>query len=235
MSSTPKIDNALREAILSQPDVILEDSDVMRALVAANERSMGANVVDLRGIAMDRMEGRLDRLENTHRSVIAAAYENLAGTNQVHRAILSLVDCATLEDLLRCLDTDIKDTLRLDAIKLVAEVDENEDDAVPSHPYEDLAIAKAGFVDDYLAQSRQGTARIVTLRHPPAATAFFYGETASQIKSEACLVLDFGPDRLPGLLVMGSQDPDMFAPQQGSDLLVFFAGVFERVIRRFLT
>lgn len=235
MSSTPKIDNALREAILSQPDVILEDSDVMRALVAANERSMGANVVDLRGIAMDRMEDRLDRLENTHRSVIAAAYENLAGTNQVHRAILRLVDCATLEDLLGSLDTDIKDTLRLDTIKLVLEADETEGDPVQNHPFESLAMAKSGFIDDYLAQSRQGTVRIVTLRQPPATMAFFYGENAGQIKSEACLVLDFGPDRLPGLLVMGSQDPDMFAPQQGSDLLVFFAGVFERVMRRFLT
>ena len=28
MSSSPKIDDALREAIISQPDVILDDSDV---------------------------------------------------------------------------------------------------------------------------------------------------------------------------------------------------------------
>ena len=49
----------------------------MRALIAANERAMGGNIVDLRGIAMERLEARLDRLEDTHRSVIAAAYENL--------------------------------------------------------------------------------------------------------------------------------------------------------------
>ena len=29
MSSSPKIDDTLREAIISQPDVILDDSDVM--------------------------------------------------------------------------------------------------------------------------------------------------------------------------------------------------------------
>ncbi|MDF1726517.1 MAG: DUF484 domain-containing protein, partial [Sulfitobacter sp.] len=49
MSSTPKIDDALREAIISQPDVILDDGDVMQALIAANERAMGGNIVDLRG------------------------------------------------------------------------------------------------------------------------------------------------------------------------------------------
>ena len=36
MSSSPKIDDALREAIISAPDVILDDSDVMQALIAAN-------------------------------------------------------------------------------------------------------------------------------------------------------------------------------------------------------
>ena len=36
MSSSPKIDDALREAIISAPDVILDDSDVMQALIARN-------------------------------------------------------------------------------------------------------------------------------------------------------------------------------------------------------
>lgn len=90
--SSPRIDDDLREKIMTRPDVILEDQDLMRALIAANERAMGGNIVDLRGIAMDRLESRLDRLEDTHRSVIAAAYENLAGTNQVHRAILRMLD-----------------------------------------------------------------------------------------------------------------------------------------------
>ena len=82
----------LRERILREPDVILEDIDVMRALIRANDRQIGDNVVDLRGIAMERLEHRLDRLEDTHRSVIAAAYDNLAGTNLVHRAVLQLLE-----------------------------------------------------------------------------------------------------------------------------------------------
>jgi hypothetical protein len=72
------IDQDLRDRILAEPEGILEDSDVMNALIGANERAMGSNIVDLRGIAMERLEARLDRLEDTHRTVIAAAYENLA-------------------------------------------------------------------------------------------------------------------------------------------------------------
>jgi uncharacterized protein YigA (DUF484 family) len=74
--------------VLEDPELILEDRDLMRALISANDRQMGGNIVDMRGIAMERLQNRLDRLEDTHRSVIAAAYENLAGTNQIHRAVL---------------------------------------------------------------------------------------------------------------------------------------------------
>ena len=65
MSSKAKMEDNLRERIIQQPDVILEDQDLMHALIAANERAMGGNIVDLRGIAMDRLEARLDRLEQS--------------------------------------------------------------------------------------------------------------------------------------------------------------------------
>ncbi len=73
MSSNPNIDESLRAKIIAEPAAILDDRDLMHALIAANDREIGANVVDLRGIAMERLEARLDRLEDTHRSVIAAA------------------------------------------------------------------------------------------------------------------------------------------------------------------
>jgi uncharacterized protein YigA (DUF484 family) len=62
-----------------------------------------------------------------------------------------------------------------------------------------------------------------------------YGDKSSWIRSEACLKLDFGPKRLPGLLILGTEDPHMFGPQHGTDLLTFFAGVFERSMRRWLS
>ena len=97
------IEQDIRDRILSAPEAVLEDQDVMRALVSASERAMGGNVIDMRGIAMDRLEGRLGRLEDTHRSVIAAAYENLSGTNQIHRAILQLLDAPDFGEFLKTL------------------------------------------------------------------------------------------------------------------------------------
>ncbi|WP_299782307.1 DUF484 family protein [uncultured Roseobacter sp.] len=235
MSSSPKIEDALREAIISQPDVILDDKDVMNALIAANERAMGANIVDLRGIAMDRMETRLDRLEDTHRSVIAAAYENLAGTNQIHRAILRMLDPVDFEPFLKDLGGDVAEILRVDAVRLVLETAQGDMDLVLSSLSDVLTIADPGYVEDYLTQARGGAARQVTLRQVQGGSERLYGDKAAWIKSEACLKLDFGPGRLPGLLVLGAEDPHMFGPQQGADLLVFFTGVFERAMRRWLS
>lgn len=235
MTKTQTIDESLRAAILSQPDAILDDKDLMGALITANEKNMGANIVDLRGIAMERLETRLDRLEDTHRTVIAAAYENVAGTNQIHRAVLRMLDAGEFEEFLRDLNNDIAEILRVDAIRLLLETGQSaEGDAVPT--LEDvLCITPEGFVDDYLMQGRQGVARQVTLRHLPQGNEAIYGAHAGTILSEACLKLDLGAGRLPGLLVLGAQDPQMFGPQQGTDLLVFFTGVFERVLRRWLS
>ena len=36
-------------------------------------------------------------------------------------------------------------------------------------------------------------------------------------------------------LAMGAEDPHMFGPQQGTDLLTFFTGVLERSMRRWLS
>ena len=113
--NAPILTDDVRSRIMSDPAALLEDKDIMRALVAANEKTMGGNIVDLRGIAMERLEARLDRLEDTHRNVIAAAYENLAGTNQINRAILRMMDATQFEPFLRELRGEVSDILR-DAI-----------------------------------------------------------------------------------------------------------------------
>ena len=235
MSSSPKIDDTLREAIISQPNVILDDKDLMQALIATNERAMGGNIVDLRGIAMDRLESRLDRLENTHRSVIAAAYENLAGTNQVHRAILRMLDQMEFEAFLRDLNGAVSEILRVDVTKLVLETVQADSETTVKRLGEALIVAEPGFIDNYSSNGRGGQVRKVTLRQVQNSSEMIYGENAEWIHSEACLKLDFGDGRLPGLLVMGAEDPHMFGPQQGTDLLAFFTGVFERAMRRWLS
>lgn len=235
MSSNANMDEMIRDKIIADPDVILEDHDLMRALVAANEKQLGGNIVDLRGIAMERLEARLDRLEDTHRSVIAAAYENLAGTNQVHRAILRMLDPIEFEYFLRDLDGEVADILRVDCTRLVLESVQKDNDPVVKRLGNVLAVTEPGFVESYLTRGRNISSRQVTLRQIQPGTDQIFGDTANWIHSEAALKLDFGPGRLPGMLLLGAEDPHHFKANQGTDLLAFFGGVFERSMRRWLS
>ncbi|MEE9388612.1 MAG: DUF484 family protein [Paracoccaceae bacterium] len=233
MTNSANTAEKIREKIIADPEFILEDPGMMRALVAADPSALGGNIVDLRGIALDRLETRLDRLEDTHRSVIAAAYENLAGTNVIHRAILQLLEPTDFVGFMENL-TEIADIMRVDMVRLVLEtVQEGPNTALA--PLKDIMVsAPKGTVDQYILRGRNTPTRSVTLRQIQPKNGDIYGENADWIRSEACLKLDFGPGTLPGMLVFGSEDPHQFKPTQGTDLMQFFAGVFERAMRRWL-
>ncbi len=228
--SQTALEERVRNRILSNPDMLLEDADLMSALVSANERSHGRNVVDLRGVAMTRLEGRLDRLEDLHRTVISAAYDNLAGTHQVHRAILRMMDARDFETFLSDLGGEVAEMLQVDTMRLVLETHETESDPALDRLSRVLCSAEPGFVTTYIDRGRDAPHRNVVLRRIPDGSAIF----GRAVTSEACLRLDFGPGRMPGMLVMGSRDAERFTPQQGIDLLDFFAGCFERVMRNWL-
>lgn len=223
----------LRHLIENEPERILGDADIMRALAAANERSMGGNVVDIRGIAMERLEARLDRLEDTHRAVIAAAYDNISGTHQIHRAVLAVMDADSFEQLVTLLGDDLARILKVDALRLVLESQDGQPDSVTPHQSV-LAIVPPGFVGDYLTRGRPAQDRPVLLRQVAQGGPALFGDSSEFIRSEACLRLDLGPRRRPAMLVMGAEDPHQFSPQQGTDLLSFFAAVAERELRRWL-
>lgn len=231
---TARITSDVRNTILSDPEVILDDTDLMTALIAANERDMGSNIVDLRGVAMERLEARLDRLEETHRNVIAAAYENLAGMHQIHRAILRMLDPTEFEEFLQNLTEELPQILRIDAMQLVLESTVSTEDPAVQRLSSVLMVAEPGFIQTYLTHGRNIPVRPVTLRQVLPDEDDIYGEASDWIRSEACLRLDLGVGRLPGMLALGSEDPHQFKPTHGTDLLLFFSGVFERAMRRWL-
>lgn len=234
MAETATIGADIRDRLIAEPEVILEDRDLMRALIAANERAMGANIVDLRGIAMERLEARLGRLEDTHRSVIAAAYENLAGTNQIHRAVLRMLDPTAFEEFLNNLGGDVAQILRVDCVRLVLETAKADRDAALARVGEVLCVRETGFVETYMAGGRGAPARQVVLRQTLPEAEGIYGGSSAWIRSEAVLRLDLGEGRLPGMLALGAEDPHLFRANHGTDLLAFFASVFERAMRRWL-
>ncbi|MEO0358809.1 MAG: DUF484 family protein, partial [Pseudomonadota bacterium] len=159
---------------------------------------------------------------------------NLAGTNQIHRAVLKILEPTEFTDFLRTVKDDVTEILRVDFARLVLETSQQAPDPTLSDLGNILAPAPKGFIEEYVGRGRTRADRKVTLRQVQPDDDLIYGEAAAWIQSEACLRLDFGRGTLPGLLVFGADDPHQFTPSQGTDLLTFFATTFERAMRRWL-
>lgn len=212
----------MRASILRNPELVLEDPGLMRALLERARgpaRDPGAKVVDLRAVAMERLEERLDRLDAAHRTVIAAAYDNLAGTQQVHRAVLALLEAASLDALAVGLEAEVAAILRLREAALMVEGDLRPHEAPEIHGA--LQLVTRGTVA--ALHPGIGEARVALRRLE-----------GSPGGSEAVLALDLGERGPRAVLVLRSDDPDHLAPGQGTELLEFLAGVVERTVRRWL-
>lgn len=222
MTSSPDdLSGDLRARLLAAPEIVLEDADLMRALIAAGDARRGDKVVDLRGRWMAQLEDRLRLLETTHKDVLAAAYDNVAGTRQIHRAVLALLEPADPAALLEMLPGRLCDILHIDAVELWIE-----GDLPPGWSGQGAwlrALAPGGVA-----------ARLSDLRAAPDAVTLRRcgpGDGA-QILSQALLPLDLGGR--PALIVLGAAEVTTFAPPQGTDLLAFLQGVLARVLARAL-
>ena len=206
-------------------------------LMGAGSTSSDRKVVDLRGVLVDRLEERLDLLQDTHRDVVAAAYDNLAGTNQIHRAVISIIRPQTFADFLTAVATELAGTLAADGLHICLEgagLSAGEP-LGPKGPMRQTLIGlPKGGVDAYFGGEAHATRKVV-LRPVPRSSSLIYGTGAASIRSEAILRLDFGAGRLGGMLAVGSDNPARFTADQATDLLDFLASALECVMQRWLS
>ncbi|MGF1502382.1 MAG: DUF484 family protein [Paracoccaceae bacterium] len=219
----------VRSLILADPDLVLGDDQVIRALIGGGEDA-GRQVVDLRDRLVARLEGRLRKLMQANRSMIAAAYETVAGTRTLHRALLALLDADGLEAFFDRLTGTVPAMLGIEAARLLLEADVDETGALlgltPALGERVLASPE-GTVDGYLMLDGAAPGTRVHLRTAGSEAEFLYG-SGTPVRSEALVRLDL--DGAGGLLAFGAAEIEHFAPDQGTDNLVFFGAVTERLL-----
>ena len=57
------MDTKLREEILEHAHEILNDEILLSALIEAGDKNLGSKIVDLRSIAMQKMDGELKKIK----------------------------------------------------------------------------------------------------------------------------------------------------------------------------
>jgi hypothetical protein len=230
------MENSIRAKLLADPSIILDDNELMQSLLTASDVKLGSNVVDLRHVAMSRLSDRLGKLEGTHQSVVAAAYQNLLGTKQIHEAVIELLRNNNLDEFVHSLKFDLLKILNVDCICILLEKS-NESDETSTLKYSNPNIQQvmSGFVSTYITQGGETESTKVKLRKANSSTNQLFESASTQINSEACIQLSFNENQTLGMIVFGSSDINFFEPGQGTDLLKFFACVCEKMLGRLIS
>lgn len=221
----------LRRRLLARPGLILDDRDLMHALIDAHEAALGSNVVDIRGRAMKALEERLDRLESAHETVIATAYDNQSGMHTVHRAVLALLEPQDFAGFLEALQAEVAPALRIESLHLL--IEDGDASALPAS--RTLSFAPRGAIARMIAGGRRAPrGDDIVLRAAADITRDLHDDSQGRIWSEALIPLNLGHGHGMALILMGSKEAQRFTPTQGTDLLRFFAQVFRLALLRWL-
>lgn len=122
--NSPEVDlGDLRARILAAPEEVLEDPEIMAALLGSS-RNDNRKVVDLRGALVDRLEDRLNRLRRAHKDVVEAAFDNMNGVEQTHRAALALLETDGAESLAARIRGRLPELLGVEEARLCLCLDE---------------------------------------------------------------------------------------------------------------
>jgi len=234
MNDTIQISD-FRKRILQDPEALLNDREVMRALISASSNNAPTNVIDLKSVVLKRLEGRVDEIEGQNSNIISAAYKNISTTFRVHSAILEALEPKTFTEFLNFLKTDWANSLGIDVARLCLEAPSISKDDIPQLKTEfgpSVIFLQEGEIDHYITLGQDNDPRSVTLRQIRKGASNIYSNIAPELRSEALMKLDLGQGNSPGLLLLGSINPDQFLPNMGTDLFVFYGSIFEKVMQR---
>jgi len=234
MDDTTQISD-FRKRILQDPEALLNDREVMRALISASSNNATTNVIDLKSVVLKRLEGRVDEIEGQNSNILSAAYKNISTTFRVHSAILEALEPKTFTEFLNFLKTDWANSLSIDVARLCLEAPSINKDDIPQLQTEfgpSVIFLQEGEIDHYITLGQDNDPRSVTLRQIRKGASNIYSNIAPELRSEALMKLDLGQGNSPGLLLLGSINPDQFLPNMGTDLFVFYGSIFEKVMQR---
>ncbi len=206
------------------PDFLSQRPDLVAHLVPPLA-DRGNGVVDLQHFMVRRLQNEVGRLQDQQRELVTTTRANVNNQNRVHAAVLFLLDATSFEHLIQTITTDLAVLLDLDVAALVVEAAGPE---IPHVNRSGVQVWETGAIGTLMGK------RDVVLRGGAQGLPEIYGAGAGLVRSEALVKLRISSEAPTGLLALGSREPDMFHPGQGTELLTFLARVVERCIRGWL-
>ena len=227
----------LKQKILSNPEIILDDPEILLHLGKTQNPELGDNVIDIRNVAINKLEKVLFETEEFNRVALQAASENFQGAISVLNAILVLLEARNLEEFFHKVLTRIPKIINVDYVRFIQLTGNS---SLP--PLVDInSLAVKNLTQDELnsylsVEGKDLYDEGIAMRKVSRGNTNIYGNLASHVKSEAIidLSLDSDHDFTLTFLILGSTLPDMFEDGMETDLLERFGSGFARIIELFL-
>ena len=216
----------MREQIIANPGIVLDDTKVLRALASVENHKLGTNVIDGRGLAIRKLEERLISIEADNQALANILQENDNAMTEVLQAVLILIDTTSAARLRVVMASELPRLLGLGSIVLLLDgTMKHGFDRIQGGPIRSVKAVTAR--EAYLAPALEKPGSVI-LRPVRDALAAVYGRGGPEIRSEALLPISSGETGQVGVLVMGSERPGHFQPNMSTTLLEFFREVFTR-------
>ena len=230
-------DQELKQSILSNPDIILNDPEILLVLGKTQNPALGENVVDIRNVAINKLEKVLFETEEFNRVALQAASENFQGAISIFNAILVLLEARNLDEFFHKVLTRIPKIINVDYVRFVQLTGNSS--PPPLVDINSLAIKNLtnSQLNKYLGfEGNELYDKGVVMRKVTKGNNNIYGNLAKHVKSEAIidLSLDSDYDFTLTFLILGSSLPEMFDGGMETDLLERFGSGFARIIELFL-
>ena len=222
-----KLPESIRERIIENPDLILDDTDLL-GLLFMQKKCSSEYVIDIREVFLQRIESKLRNLTVLHQNTIAAAYDIFLGASNLHKAILKILEQTTLQSFVVTMKHDVKEILEVDNLDIIFPVGELENTVKLPLDF----ISKKEF-NIFLRSAKLSKNNLVSLF-----PGRFYSQKissneskVSEVGSEALILLrSFFDVSHKGLLLIGSKNRMKFESKNRTDYLNVLAQVVSHQI-----
>jgi uncharacterized protein YigA (DUF484 family) len=220
-------DNDVIAFLAANPDFLQRHPALVRRLAPPSRfepQEEGAEVVDMQGFMVSRLQADLARVRDSQDELIQSARSNLSTQNQIHEAVLAVLEARDLEEFIHIVTRDLPMVLDVDALTLCAEASGRFEPKQGG-----LFVLTEGGVDEILGEGRR-----VLLRENSEGSEKLFGPAAALVRSDALVRLTLTGTAPHALVALGSREAGRFHPGQGTELLSFLASVLEKCLARWL-
>ena len=183
--------------------------------------------IDFGRYLVQRLQRDLAAARRGEAAAVDGARRMVGQQARIHAASLALIDAASFEHFVEAITTDVAVTLKLDAVGLCIEAGDGQPNG---RTRSGVNLLPCGAVNALLG----GPENDERCRGEIRAERLLYGGAASLVRSDLLIRLRVGGGAPPGLLALGSRDPDAFGERSGRQQYLFLARVIESTARAWL-